>query len=431
MTDTSTGQSIDTDSILKELDSGLDDRGAEGPDDGKVDLEADPEKTSESALPVAEATAPPERPAPQQEDPAGTPEQAVPATESTTSDVIDPSTGEPQIAPETAEQTFPSKVPTDQADSPTSPSDSTQSPSEEPADAVRPQANDGHTDATGALASEPESSRSDPAASPQPEATQAQAAEEISGAAVPVDATPHTSEAEGAATADTAGIIEKTSDGEGDTPASEQDSAPSQASEPSGDAPAPASAAASEATGEVPAQATTAAPEASGAEHGAGDAAAEAAAAGGQFDLHDVHLPYYMTPFGESDILFTIIVVFILLAVFLLGLFYFKLHSLPEKMAHDTAQFQLVAILALLALFTHNNLFWIFAILLAAIKLPDFITPVLTMAKSQERVAILLSEIHAAQTLAAAAPEVGAVTQEIDARTDTPSDHTGPRAEGG
>lgn len=100
---------------------------------------------------------------------------------------------------------------------------------------------------------------------------------------------------------------------------------------------------------------------------------------------HDVLLPYYMTPFGETDVLFIVIIVFILLSVFLIGLFYFKLHSLPEKMAHDTAQFQLVAILALIALFTHNNLFWIFAILLAAIKLPDFITPVMTIARSQER----------------------------------------------
>lgn len=45
-------------------------------------------------------------------------------------------------------------------------------------------------------------------------------------------------------------------------------------------------------------------------------------------------------------------------------------------------QFQLVGVLALLALFTHNNLFWVFALVLALIPIPDFWTPLSSMAES-------------------------------------------------
>ncbi len=102
---------------------------------------------------------------------------------------------------------------------------------------------------------------------------------------------------------------------------------------------------------------------------------------------HDIHLPFYMTPVGETDVLFAIVVVFVIGLIFLIGLFYFKLHALPEQLAHDSAQFQVVAILALLALFTHNNLFWIAALLLAAIRLPDFISPMTSVAASLKRLA--------------------------------------------
>jgi hypothetical protein len=41
-----------------------------------------------------------------------------------------------------------------------------------------------------------------------------------------------------------------------------------------------------------------------------------------------------------------------------------------------------VEILALLALFTHNNLFWVAAILIAAFRVPDFLTPLNSIAES-------------------------------------------------
>jgi hypothetical protein len=103
------------------------------------------------------------------------------------------------------------------------------------------------------------------------------------------------------------------------------------------------------------------------------------------------HLPVFVAGPGESDV-FLIVVVCILLAVVLLvGVFYFTLHSLPEKIAHgaDRGKLQLVGLLSLIALFTHNNYFWIAALLLAAIKLPDLLTPIKSLARSAKELTIL------------------------------------------
>ena len=68
---------------------------------------------------------------------------------------------------------------------------------------------------------------------------------------------------------------------------------------------------------------------------------------------------------------------FTVIVIILIGVGYFTLHSIPEKIAHESnhPQFQLVGILALLALFTHNGLFWIAAILVAGFQFPDFAAP--------------------------------------------------------
>jgi len=99
------------------------------------------------------------------------------------------------------------------------------------------------------------------------------------------------------------------------------------------------------------------------------------------------HLPFFITPPGETDILFVSMIVFTLGVVLLVGVFYFYLYALPERMAHarNHTQMQVVGILALLALFTHNNVFWIAALLLVALQLPDFLTPINRMAAALER----------------------------------------------
>ncbi|HRO10718.1 hypothetical protein [Amaricoccus sp.] len=99
------------------------------------------------------------------------------------------------------------------------------------------------------------------------------------------------------------------------------------------------------------------------------------------------HLPSFVTGPGQSDWLMTVMAVFLIVAVISVGLVYLKLHALPEHMAHRTSkvQYQFVAVLALLALFTHNNIFWIAALLLALVELPNFSTPMNSIALSLEK----------------------------------------------
>lgn len=89
------------------------------------------------------------------------------------------------------------------------------------------------------------------------------------------------------------------------------------------------------------------------------------------------HIPSYVTQADGSDFLFTFMLVFTVIVIILIGVAYFTLHAIPEKIAHKSnhPQFQLVGILALLALFTHNGLFWVAAILVAGFQFPDFAAP--------------------------------------------------------
>jgi hypothetical protein len=99
------------------------------------------------------------------------------------------------------------------------------------------------------------------------------------------------------------------------------------------------------------------------------------------------HLPFFITAPGQTDGLFNAMIVFLVVVVFSVGIIYLRLHALPEHLAHGASkvQIQLVGVLALLALFTHNNLFWVFALMLALIPIPDFWTPLASMADSLTR----------------------------------------------
>lgn len=101
------------------------------------------------------------------------------------------------------------------------------------------------------------------------------------------------------------------------------------------------------------------------------------------------HAPFFVTGPGQSDILFTIIVCFVVLTVFGLGALYLSLHALPERLAHHAnhTQIQLISILTLLALFTHNNLFWLAALVIAVVKVPDFHSPIKSIAESAKAIA--------------------------------------------
>lgn len=101
------------------------------------------------------------------------------------------------------------------------------------------------------------------------------------------------------------------------------------------------------------------------------------------------HLPFYIARPGETDVLMIVMGIFLILAVLGVGNIYLRLHSLPERMAHKSQklQFEIVAVLCLIALFTHIHIFWIAALLLALIDLPDFSTPLSRIAGSVEKMA--------------------------------------------
>jgi hypothetical protein len=101
------------------------------------------------------------------------------------------------------------------------------------------------------------------------------------------------------------------------------------------------------------------------------------------------HLPPFITAPGDTDILFAVMVVVVVVAIVLIGTFYFRLHALPEHMSHrgEKIQYEIVAVLALLSLFTHNHAYWIAGLLLALVQIPDFSTPLTRIADSLTRIA--------------------------------------------
>jgi hypothetical protein len=101
------------------------------------------------------------------------------------------------------------------------------------------------------------------------------------------------------------------------------------------------------------------------------------------------HLPAFITAPGETDVLMVAMAVVLVAAVLGVGNLFLRLHTLPERMAHRSQklQFELVAVLGLLALFTHQHVFWVAGLLLALIDLPDFGTPLRRIAGSVESMA--------------------------------------------
>src|SRR5436309_12113529 len=96
------------------------------------------------------------------------------------------------------------------------------------------------------------------------------------------------------------------------------------------------------------------------------------------------HLPFFVTAPGQTDVLFNVTLVFVVACVILTGVIFLTIHSLPERMAHKSKKvlLDLIALLCLLALLTHEHLFWFIAIVLAFIDIPDFLTPVNRIASS-------------------------------------------------
>jgi len=101
------------------------------------------------------------------------------------------------------------------------------------------------------------------------------------------------------------------------------------------------------------------------------------------------HLPFVVTPPGQTDVLYNITMIFVVAMIVLFGVIFLTIHSLPERLAHKTKKIQLdiVAVLCLLALLTNEHILWLAALLLAYIDFPDFITPITRIARATEAMA--------------------------------------------
>ena len=101
------------------------------------------------------------------------------------------------------------------------------------------------------------------------------------------------------------------------------------------------------------------------------------------------HLPPFIPPPDGHDPLLLVTGVFLVVFVFFVGLLYWRLHALPEHIAHRSQkfQYQLVCVLALLAMFTHVHAFWIAGLLLAVIDFPDWSTPLRRIAEATHQLA--------------------------------------------
>ncbi len=100
-------------------------------------------------------------------------------------------------------------------------------------------------------------------------------------------------------------------------------------------------------------------------------------------------LPIFISGPDQTDILFSMVVILFIASLFGIGIFYLRIHSLPDKIAHagGKIQLQIVSILCLISLFTHNHFYWIAALLLAFMEFPDFLSPIKSMARSLKKIA--------------------------------------------
>lgn len=100
-------------------------------------------------------------------------------------------------------------------------------------------------------------------------------------------------------------------------------------------------------------------------------------------------LPFFLPDASGYDQMLWVTAIVLGFATLAMGVIFFWLHALPERIAHrgKKMQMEVVTILCLLALFTHIHLFWIVALVLSVIDLPRFSDPADRIAASLDRIA--------------------------------------------
>ena len=98
------------------------------------------------------------------------------------------------------------------------------------------------------------------------------------------------------------------------------------------------------------------------------------------------NLPFFITAPGQTDGLFIGVTIAFVLIIIGFGALYLAIQAIPDRFATGASkvQLQIVGILGLLSLITFNNAFWLAGLFLAAIRIPDFVTPLKGIAKSLE-----------------------------------------------
>ena len=97
------------------------------------------------------------------------------------------------------------------------------------------------------------------------------------------------------------------------------------------------------------------------------------------------YLPFYITGPGETDILFGAVAISLVAILIGFGALYFTIQAIPDRIVEGAgkAQMQVVGLLGLISLFTMNNAYWIAAILLAAVRIPDIVSPLKEIARAK------------------------------------------------
>lgn len=118
-------------------------------------------------------------------------------------------------------------------------------------------------------------------------------------------------------------------------------------------------------------------------------------------------LPWFISGPTDGDALYVITTVAVIAAIGGIGVLFFTLHSLPERLGHKKLQFEVVAVLGLLSLFTHIHAFWVAGLLLALVDLPDFVSPLKRIAGALEKQVGIeppLESVPIAEQLSAGSP---------------------------
>jgi multisubunit Na+/H+ antiporter MnhF subunit len=105
--------------------------------------------------------------------------------------------------------------------------------------------------------------------------------------------------------------------------------------------------------------------------------------------LHD-HVPWFIPVQGQTDVLLVATAIFVVAFVLIVGVLMWRLHSLPMAVAQaeQKIQYQVVAVLCLLSLFTRHHLYWVAAMLLAMADLPDFTRPLERISTNLKRIVV-------------------------------------------